>query len=73
MAFRDLLKYDKKFGYIVKDYDAKAFANKILEVYDFWKNNPKEYFELRKYISKRARELFDIEKIGNQFIQIFLK
>ncbi|MGC9133365.1 MAG: glycosyltransferase family 4 protein [Nanopusillaceae archaeon] len=73
IAFRDLLKYDKKFGYIVKDYDPKAFANKILEIYDFWKNNSKEYFESRKYISKRARELFDIEKIGNQFIQTFLK
>jgi glycosyltransferase involved in cell wall biosynthesis len=73
IAFRDLLKYDKKFGYIVKDYDPREFADKILEIYDFWKNNHKEYFESRKYISKRARELFDIEKIGNQFIQIFLK
>ncbi|BFI73649.1 glycogen synthase [Nanoarchaeota archaeon] len=73
VSFRDLINiYDKKFGWIVNNYDSDSFANKILEIYNYWKNNKDEYFELRKYISKRARELFDIDKVVDKFEKVFL-
>jgi len=74
VAFRDLLNiYDKNFGWIEKNYNPEAFANKILEIYNLWKEDPKGYFEKRKYIAKRARELFDIKKVVDEFERVFLK
>jgi len=73
VAFRDLLNlYDKNFGWIEKNYNSEAFANKILEIYNLWKEDPKAYFERRKYIAKRARELFDIKKVVDEFEKVFL-
>ena len=74
VSFRDLINiYDKKFGWIVDNYNSESFANKILEIYNYWKNNPNEYFELRKYIANKARELFDIDKVVDKFEKVFLK
>jgi len=73
VAFRDLLNlYDKNFGWIERNYNPEAFANKILEIYNLWKEDPKGYFERRKYIAKRARELFDIKKVVDEFERVFL-
>ncbi|RIB35233.1 MAG: hypothetical protein BXU00_02815 [Candidatus Nanoclepta minutus] len=73
VAFRDLLNiYDKNFGWIKNSYNPEAFANKILEIYTFWKEDPRGYFEKRKYVAKRARELFDIKKVVDKFEEIFL-
>jgi len=74
VAFRDLLNlYDKSFGWIEKNYNPEAFVNKILEIYNLWKGDPKGYFERRKYIAKRARELFDIKRVVDEFERVFLK
>jgi len=73
VAFRDLLNlYDKNFGWIEKNYNSEAFANKILEIYNLWKEDPKGYFERRKYIAKRARKLFDIKRVVDEFERVFL-
>ncbi|MEM4571464.1 MAG: glycosyltransferase family 4 protein, partial [Nanopusillaceae archaeon] len=64
-AHKYILNLENKFGFICKN--VEDYVNKILELYDFWKNNKKEFLEWRKYIQKRAIELFSLEKIVKEF------
>ena len=73
IAFNDLIKlYNKSFGWIAKEYKPETFAEKILEIYQKWKENPDKYFEERRYIAEKAREIFDIKKVVDTFIYYFL-
>ena len=72
IAFEDILRLDREFGWIVKEYKPENFANKILEIYAKWKSNKRKYFETRKYIAKKSRELFDVKKVMKNFEEYLL-
>lgn len=61
ISFYDLLKIDRKFGFICKD--TNDYVDKILELHNLWKNNRREYLKLREYIRNKAIEEFDYDKI----------
>lgn len=66
-----IISKDADFG-MVSSFSVNDIASHIMEYFKTWTNDKREYFELRKRIETRSKEIFDVNKMLTNYGKMVL-